>query len=148
MTMQNSKLSVFYEIPLLSNGMKKGGRMNKPYDINERAFEFAVAVLDLAEQIPHNRMGNTIADQLIRSSTSIGANLEEATAASSRADFVNKMIIALKEGRETSYWLHIIKRKNLAPHPSTDILLSESEEIKKILGSIASKSRGTAKSKT
>jgi len=119
--------------------------MERPYDITERAFEFAIAVLDLSEQIPYNRIGNRIADQLVRSGTSIGANLEEATAASSRADFVNKVIIALKEGRETSYWLRIVRRKNLAPHTSTDPILKESEEIKKILGSIASKTRKTGK---
>ncbi|MEX2088643.1 MAG: four helix bundle protein, partial [Bacteroidota bacterium] len=88
--------------------------MEKPYDINERTFEFALAILELTEKIPSGRIGNRIADQLIRSGTSIGANLEEATAASSKADFVNKVIIALKEARETSFWLRIVQRKNLA----------------------------------
>ncbi|MBM4169931.1 MAG: four helix bundle protein [Ignavibacteria bacterium] len=121
--------------------------MEKPYDIAERTFEFAVAVLELSEHIPNSRIGNTVANQLIRSGTSVGANVEEAKGASSKADFVNKVIVALKEGRETSYWLRIVKHKNLAPAVSTDLVLTESEEIKKILGSIASKSRGTAKPK-
>ena len=120
--------------------------MKKPFDINERAFEFAIAVLELTGQIPANRIGNRIADQLIRSGTSIGANLEEATAASSRADFVNKVIIALKEARETSFWLRIVQRRNLAARSSTDLLLQEADEIMKILGSIASKTRRTSKS--
>ncbi|MEX1274437.1 MAG: four helix bundle protein [Bacteroidota bacterium] len=122
--------------------------MEKPYDINERTFEFALAILELTEKIPSGRIGNRIADQLIRSGTSIGANLEEATAASSKADFVNKVIIALKEARETSFWLRIVQRKNLAPRPTTDLLLQEAEEIKKILGSIASKARNTSKQGT
>lgn len=120
--------------------------MEKPFDINERTFEFALAILELTEKIPSSRIGNRIADQLIRSGTSIGANLEEATAASSKADFVNKVIIALKEARETSFWLRIVQRKNLAPRSSSDLLLQEAEEIKKILGSIASKTRKTSKS--
>jgi four helix bundle protein len=115
--------------------------MEKPFDIAERAFEFGIAVLDLSENIPTSKIGNRIADQLIRSGTSIGANLEEATAGSSRADFINKVIIALKEARETHYWLRVVKRKKLAPLALVDPLLKESEEIKKILGSIASKSR-------
>lgn len=56
--------------------------MGKPFNIQERAFEFAIAILELTEQIPANRIGDRVADQLIRSGTSIGANLEEATAAS------------------------------------------------------------------
>ena len=119
--------------------------MEKPFDINERTFEFALAILELTEKIPSSRTGNRIADQLIRSGTSVGANLEEATAASSKADFVNKVITALKEARQTSFWLRIVERKNLAPGSSAQILLQEAEEIKKILGSIASKARNTSK---
>lgn len=122
--------------------------MERPFNIQEWAFEFAVAVIKLSEHIPANRIGNRIADQLIRSGTSIGANLEEATAASSKADFVNKVIIALKEARETSFWLRIVQRKNLAPHSSAALLLQEAEEIKRILGSIASKTRKTSKSRS
>ncbi len=122
--------------------------MNKPFDITERAFEFSIAVLDLVEQIPTSRTGNRIADQLIRAGTSIGANLEEAIAGSSKADFVNKVIIALKEARETSYWLRIVSRKNLAPNASMQPVLQECEEIKKILGSIASKARRTGKTQS
>jgi four helix bundle protein len=85
--------------------------VEKPFDITERAFEVAIAVLDLSELIPATRIGIRIADQLIRAVTSIGANLEEAIAASSKADFVNKVIIALKEARETNYWLRIVQRK-------------------------------------
>ncbi|MBI3110303.1 MAG: four helix bundle protein [Ignavibacteriales bacterium] len=122
--------------------------MEKPYDINERTFEFALAILELTEQIPASRVGNRISDQLIRAGTSIGANLEEATGASSKAGFVNKVIIALKEARETCYWLRIILRKNLAPGASAQVLLQKAEEIKKILGSIASKARNTSKQRT
>lgn len=115
--------------------------MEKPFNIAERAFEFGIAILDLSEKIPPSRIGNRIADQIIRSGTSIGANLEEATAGSSRADFINKVFIALKEARETHYWLRVVERKKLASQALYAPLLKESEEIKKILGSIASKSR-------
>lgn len=113
--------------------------MESRHDITARAFEFGIAVLDSSEQIPASRIGNRIADQLIRSGTSIGANLEEATAAASTADFANKVITALKEARETSYWLRVVQRKQLTSQTSVEALLKESEEIKKILGSIVSK---------
>jgi four helix bundle protein len=118
---------------------------NKPFDINSRSFEFAVTVLDASDLIPSGRIGNRIADQLIRSSTSIGANLEEATGASSKPDFINKVIIALKEARETNYWLRLSQRKRLIPIELLNPLLAESEEIKKILGSIATKARKNSK---
>ena len=119
--------------------------MAKPYDIRERTFEFAMAILELVERIPQSRAGNCVANQIVRSGTSVGANIEEAAGGSSKRDFINRTLISLREARETNYWLRIIKKKRLAPEKETEDVLSESEELKKNLGTIVSSSRNTRK---
>ena len=83
--------------------------MAKPPDIVARTFQFALRIIELANQLDDGR-GSTrvLAKQILRSGTSIGANIEEAQAAESRADFIHKYNIALKEARETKYWLRLI----------------------------------------
>ena len=81
--------------------------------------------------------------QLLRSGTSIGANVEEATAAQSKKDFISKMSIALKEARETNYWLRLLKRTGFI---KKDNLINESSEIMNILGAIIRTSRKNLKS--
>jgi len=93
-----------------------------PEDIEDRTYCFALRIVKLClsiERIPGAR--RTIANQLLRSGTSVGANIEEARAASSRADFGSKMSISLREARETRYWIRLlmdaelIDRKLLEP---------------------------------
>ena len=76
---------------------------------DKRFLFFSASVLKLSLQLPKNRLGRHIADQLMRSGTSVGANVHEARSAESRADFIHKMQIALKEIRETGYWLAILE---------------------------------------
>ncbi|MBN1976324.1 MAG: four helix bundle protein [Anaerolineae bacterium] len=85
--------------------MKNGQR----FDIQERTFEFTVRVVKLVDQLPRTTAGIVIGRQIVRSATSIGANVEEADAAESKQDFIHKMSIAHKEARETRYWLRIIQ---------------------------------------
>ncbi|MBI3788454.1 MAG: four helix bundle protein [Ignavibacteriales bacterium] len=118
----------------------------KPQDIKERTFEFAVKIIQFAEHLPNSRSSHVLSKQLIRSGTSIGANVEEAVAASSKEDFVYKMNIALREARETNYWLRIIQQTQQSIEDIFKTLLQESEEIMKILGAIVSKARGKRKS--
>ena len=73
------------------------------------------------------------------SATSTGANYEESQAASSRKDFLNKINISLREIRESNYWLRIIKELNYGANKKAEYLVNESEELKKILGSISAK---------
>jgi four helix bundle protein len=80
----------------------------------------------------------TLGKQLLRSGTSIGANVEEATAAQSKKDFIAKMSISLKEARETNYWLRLLKRTGYIKKVD---LIFESEEIMNILGAIIRTSR-------
>jgi four helix bundle protein len=118
---------------------------DKPMDIRERTFQFGLEIIRSIEKIPHTRAGNAIANQLIRSATSIGANAQEALAASSKADFIYKTNIALREARETQYWIRLLKESKLIVHKETEALFQESDEITKILGAIVSTARGKRK---
>jgi len=83
------------------------------FDLEERLIEFAVRVIRTAESLPKTKIGNHISGQLIRSGTSPAPNYGEARSSESRADFVHKMRLALKELRETKIWLLIIVRADL-----------------------------------
>lgn len=102
----------------------------KPYDLGERLLEFTIRLIKLVERIPNTRVGNHIAGQLLRCGTSPGPNYSEAQSAESRNDFVHKMRIALKELRETLFWLKILHRI-MAQRLGTELLwlINESEEL-------------------
>jgi len=108
--------------------------------LGERLFRFAVRVIKYCRSLPGSKEYDIIKNQLIKSATSTGANYEEAQGAISKADFFNKINIALKEMRETNYWLRIIIEINES-ESELKSLHSESIELKKILGSISSKSK-------
>jgi len=104
----------------------------------DRTFNFGVSCLKFISLLPQNSEYNIIKNQLVKSSTSIGANYEEAQAAESRKDFGHKIGIASKEARESHYWLRIIQ--SISDKNTTDsgleILLLEALELKKIFVSI------------
>lgn len=77
-----------------------------------------------------------LARQLLRAGTSIGANVEEAQAGQSRADFINKYSIALKEARESIYWLRLLKTAGICANGEPEALRQEAEQIARIIGSI------------
>ena len=79
----------------------------QPEDIKSRTFRFALQIISLVGMLANTITGQTIAKQLVRSGTSVGANVEEATAAHSKNDFVYRMNVALCEARETYYWLRL-----------------------------------------
>ena len=106
-------------------------------DIYERSFQFALRIVKLCQCLDERPgVGRTLGRQVLRSGTSIGANAEEANAAQSRADFTSKMMIALKEARETVYWLRLLAAANVVPPERLAELRAESEELAKILGAI------------
>ncbi len=110
-------------------------------DLGKRLFEFAVKTLKYLRTLPDSYEYRVIKYQLAKSCTSSGANYEEAQAGSSRADFSNKTRIALREMRESNYWLRIIDRIIEKENKELKELISESNELKKILGSIVQKTR-------
>lgn len=104
-------------------------------DIKQRTFEFSLVIIDLLEDLPKTYIYQTLGKQLLRSATSIGANVIEAQAGSSLKDFMNFYFIALKSANETMYWLKLIKAKsdNLIENRINN-LLNENIEISKIIG--------------
>ncbi len=98
-------------------------------DLAERLLYFAAKVIKFINILPKTAVGKHISGQLIRSGTSPGSNYEEACGAESRADFVHKLSIALKELKESRFWLRLIKRANLVKSESTELVLKECEEL-------------------
>jgi four helix bundle protein len=84
----------------------------KKFDIKERSLKFAVSVARFIDGLPKKQSAIEYGKQLMRSSASIGANLEEADGALSKKDFINKIGIARKESKESRYWLQLIKQVN------------------------------------
>jgi four helix bundle protein len=109
----------------------------KPKDIKERTFAFALEIIRFVQKLD-DRSGvcRILGRQVLRSGTSIGANVEEAQAGQSRADFNSKYAIALKEARETIYWLRLLNESGLSPKQDCDALIQEATEISRILGAI------------
>ena len=108
-------------------------RSDKPNPIVDKTFQYALKVLDYAERL-YEMKRFALADQIIRSGTSIGANVWEAQNAESKADFIHKMKIAAKEGDEQKFWMLLMKFSNHYPDPQE--MIPELEEIEKILSSI------------
>lgn len=105
--------------------------------IVERSFAFAVRVVKLSRFLEsQDRASKTLANQLLRSGTSIGANVEEAQAGHSKADFIAKMSIARKEARETHYWLRLLKESEMIPEVQLFEIINEADEIIRILTAI------------
>jgi len=100
-----------------------------------RTLDLARKTISLVDKFPSKRSAWVISDQLIRASTSIGANIIEAQAASSRRDFINFLNHALKSGNETKFWFVLSKDLNQKLSKEVDVLLNETKELTKILGS-------------
>lgn len=115
---------------------------NSPQDIKQRSFEFAVRIIRLCielEKTPGSP--RLLANQLLRSGTSIGANIEEANGSQSRADFTAKMYISCKESRETHYWLRLLSETEILPKDRLTSILDEANQLIAILTTIVKKSR-------
>ncbi len=100
------------------------------FDLEDRLIDFAVRIIRLAESLPKTKVGNHVAGQLIRCGTSPAPNYGEAQSAESRADFIHKMKVSLKELRETRVWLLIIVRAKLIESTSKiEPLINENNEL-------------------
>jgi four helix bundle protein len=102
----------------------------KKYDIEDRLIDFAVRIIKLAGSLPKTKIGNHIANQIIRSGTAPAPNYGEAQGAESRSDFIHKMKICLKELRETKVWLKMIVKANLIkPKSKIEPLIDENDQL-------------------
>jgi four helix bundle protein len=106
----------------------------KPNIIKDKSFGFALKIIELARVLKKDN-NYEIASQVLRSGTSIGANIEEAQAAQSKRDFVSKLSISSKEARETKYWLRLIKESKIV-NKDVDELMKECDELINILTKI------------
>ena len=103
--------------------------------IKQKSYDFALKIIKLCGSLKQQKHFE-IATQLLRSGTSIGANVEEALAGQSRNDFIHKMSIASKEAREANYWLRLITDAEILDKQESQILIEQSDELIKILTSI------------
>ncbi len=122
--------------------MIRGEIINSP--LLDKSLDFATKIVLFYEDFSKTRKDTTIAKQLLRSATSIGANLNEAIYGNSKADFISKLHISLKETGESIYWLTLLKRTNLIEY-DFDEMLSLAEEIKKMLISSLNTAKGNVK---
>jgi four helix bundle protein len=111
-------------------------RSSKGENIRERTFRFGVRVVKMVNRLPRTTAGFALGNQVIRSGTGIGANVEEADAAESKEDFVHKVKLALKEAQETRYWLRTIVESEMLVDEETRSLLNESDELVRIIHTI------------
>ena len=130
----------------MQNGKCKSQNENNPKvpkDLSDRLESFAAEVIKGVPRINRTFAGRHIAGQLIRSSTSAGANYEEACGAESRQDFIHKLQIVLKELKESLFWLRISVKADLVTAEATNPLLREGKELANIIGkSVVTAKRG------
>jgi four helix bundle protein len=103
-------------------------------NISERLLNFGVEIVKLIIELNKNMIGRNIGKQLLRSGTSAGANYEETYGAESRADFIHKLQIVLKELRESLYWLRLIQKSQILKHNNLNNIIDETEQLCNIIG--------------
>lgn len=111
-------------------------------DLPDRTFSFAERIVRLCQFLENSgAVSNTLMKQVLRSGTAIGAHVEEGQASESKKDFVHKYSIALKEARETHYWLRLLASADVLPSSRLDPITKEANELVAILTTICKKSR-------
>ena len=104
--------------------------------VYEKAFKFAVNIINLYKYLINERREYVLSKQVLRSGTSIGANIKEGIEGQSKKDFLSKMNIALKEASETEYWLELLKVTDYLDERKFTSLINDCKELNKLLGSI------------
>ncbi len=119
---------------LKSKNSKRNNLSEKPFDIKHRCYQFSKEIVTFISSAKYDRIYFSIFDQLLRSATSVGANIVEAKAGSSTKDFRNFYTIALKSANETKYWLCPVKDTILVNEKDQiNILIKEADELSKII---------------
>ncbi len=113
---------------------QQGMSNDQEFNLQNRLVDYAVRVINLSEALPHTNAGRHVSVQILRSGTSPAANYGEAQSAESKADFVHKLRLSLKELRETEVWLKIIAKTNMVQSAAqVEPLLQETDELIAIL---------------
>lgn len=118
--------------------------MERDNVIKDKSYRFGLNVIKICKTLDRNTVSSVLIRQLIRSGTSIGANVEEAIGGVSKKDFVHKMSISYKEARESNYWLRLMRDSKLLEAKVVDELIGQSDELAKILFVIIRNSRNNA----
>jgi four helix bundle protein len=113
--------------------------------IGERLLDYSARVIKLVDALPNTLVGRRIADQLLRSAMSAGANYEEAQGAESKHDFTHKLQIALKELRESGYWLQLLVRSDKVSEKKLHPLIDESNQLRAMISKAVATAKGKAK---
>ena len=121
---------------ILNEECEMGNVLARRNVVQEKSFAFAVGIVKAGRRLQLDRKEWVLSKQLIRAGTSIGANIEEAIAAQSKKDFLSKMSIALKEARETHYWLWVLRDSGLTTEMETEAHLPPCQELVRLLSSI------------
>ncbi|PLX27768.1 four helix bundle protein [Candidatus Parcubacteria bacterium] len=104
--------------------------------IKKKSFDFSVRIVKGYKYLTTKKREFVLSKQLLRSGTSIGANIEEAIGGQSRKDFISKFSIAYKEARESKYWIRLLREVNYLTEEQAESLLDDCDEICKIISSI------------
>ena len=110
--------------------------MKKTNIVQEKSFDFALLIIDVYKNLKYDKKEFVLSKQVLKSGTSIGANIEEAIGGFTEKDFAAKINLAYKESRETSYWLRLLNRSGFINKLDFETLISECDQIRKILASI------------
>jgi four helix bundle protein len=111
--------------------------------LKDKSYAFAIRIVNAYRHIVHEQKEFVLSKQLLRSGTSVGANIAEANQGQSRADFVSKLSIALKEIVETEYWLSLLRDTDMLTEAQANSLIEDCIEIKKILVSVIKTTKAT-----
>ena len=115
--------------------------MNEQNVILEKSMEFAIRIVNLYKYLSNSKKETVMSKQLLRSGTSVGANIREAKYGQSKADFISKMSVSLKEAAETGYWLELLYRTEYLTEEEYESMRKNYEEIIKLLTSIVKNSK-------
>lgn len=107
--------------------------------VHQKSFNFALRIIALANYLQEEKHQYILAKQILRSGTSIGANIRESRYAPSGLDFINKLNISLKEADETEYWLDLLWKSNIISETQAALMLKDLHEITRLLISIIKK---------
>ena len=107
----------------------------------DKSFDFAVRIVNLYKYLCYRKHEYVLSKQILRSGTSIGANISESRHAQSRPDFITKLTIALKEADETHYWICLLHKTQFLTDRQTESILSDCNEVIRLLASIVKRSK-------
>ena len=110
--------------------------MKKENIVQSKSYNFAIRIVKSSQYLNSEKREFVLSKQLLRSGTSIGANIEEAIGGQSRKDFFAKLTIAYKEARETHYWIRLLKDTDYLDEEQFTSLIGDIEELQRIIGSI------------